>query len=361
MPCFFRDGYQMQPRVIRPVISPRHILLLAVLTVVLYAEWWDLAQHARAWPTLPGEAEHGSLRLLLVADPQLQGELTEPAWPLGTLTRWDSDRYMRQGFGRAFQHVMPDAVVFLGDVLDEGSVASPEQYAGYIRRFWSIFGFPRNTKMVAVPGDNDIGGEGREPVKPDKVQAFKSVFGAKTSTIVDFVQFYKVWTIPPSSNHSAPPLTDGINVLVSHFPLTSSVSTLTRETLLRLRVNLIFSAHSHTSYVAIRRKRSGHSLRMESLTGGRLERLNLEDDNVVEIVVPTCSYRMGVRTMGYGAAVIDREGGLSYAVLWLPSRFKHLHIYLAVLLCVCVVLTAYLCNRRGDRRRSIHRSKMAGV
>ncbi|KAF0302578.1 uncharacterized protein FJT64_025320 [Amphibalanus amphitrite] len=308
MPCFFRDGYPLKPRVIRPVVSPRHILLLALLSVLLYGEWYDLWHTARAWPALPGEHPSGSVRLLLVADPQLQGERNEPAAPLGTVTRWDSDRFMRQGFWRAFQHVLPDVVVFLGDLLDEGSIASPEEYRRYVSRFWSIFSTPRNIKVVSVPGDNDIGGEGSEPVKQDKVAAFRAEFGGKDTALVDFVQFYKIGTIPPRSNHTRPPLSDGINVMLSHFPLTASVSAVNHEALRRLRINLIFSAHSHTSFVGIRRKETGHSLRMEGLNSPALESINLEDDNTVEIVVPTCSYRMGVRTMGYGAAVIDRAG-----------------------------------------------------
>ena len=73
-------------------MSPRHILLLALLSVLLYGEWYDGWRTARGWEPLPGEHPAGSLRLLLVADPQLQGERNEPAAPLGSLTRWDSDR-----------------------------------------------------------------------------------------------------------------------------------------------------------------------------------------------------------------------------------------------------------------------------
>ena len=42
---------------------------------------------------------------------------------------------------------MPNVVVFLGDLLDEGSIASAEEYQRYVGRFWSIFSVPRNTKV----------------------------------------------------------------------------------------------------------------------------------------------------------------------------------------------------------------------
>lgn len=56
-------------------------------------------------------------------------------------------RYLRGGFWRAFEHVLPDVVVFLGDHLDEGSVATDPQYQRYVDRFRSIFVVPRNTKV----------------------------------------------------------------------------------------------------------------------------------------------------------------------------------------------------------------------
>ena len=43
-----------------------------------------------------------------------------------------------------------------------------------------------------MPGDNDIGGEGGEPVRPDRAALFRTVFGGTDTAIVDFVQLYKV-------------------------------------------------------------------------------------------------------------------------------------------------------------------------
>ena len=60
-----------------------------------------------------------------------------------------------------------------------------------------------------------------------------------------------------------------------------------------------------------------------------------------EIVVPTCSYRMGVKEMAFGIGAINLnsvdknkndEIELFYANLWLPSRFALLFFYLAALM-----------------------------
>ncbi len=58
---------------------------------------------------------------MLVADPQLLGDRDEPIWPLGAITRLDCDRYLSKTFSLAMAYAeRVDAIVFLGDLLDEG-------------------------------------------------------------------------------------------------------------------------------------------------------------------------------------------------------------------------------------------------
>lgn len=77
-------------------------------------------------------------RLLLVADPQILGE-TFDEHVYNDLAIFDNDRFLRSTYGHAVAHVRPDAVAFLGDLMDEGSVASTEQYDRYLKRFRMIF------------------------------------------------------------------------------------------------------------------------------------------------------------------------------------------------------------------------------
>lgn len=116
-----------------------------------------------------------TLRILFVADPQIQGIENEPAGLLGALTRWDADRYsiylilrtlccslvgnpclrfryLSKTYLRTVQHVHPHLIVFLGDLLDEGSITTDEEtYDGYARRFHGIFP-TGNAKVGALKG-----------------------------------------------------------------------------------------------------------------------------------------------------------------------------------------------------------------
>ena len=45
-------------------------------------------------------------------------------------------------------------IVFLGDLIDEGSYADDFSYEKYFRRFVDIFPEPDGVKMIFIPGDN---------------------------------------------------------------------------------------------------------------------------------------------------------------------------------------------------------------
>ena len=57
-------------------------------------------------------------------------------------------RYLATTFQHAFNYVQPDIVVFLGDLMDEGSVANGPEYDLYAQRFHQIFG--TSTSRVKV-------------------------------------------------------------------------------------------------------------------------------------------------------------------------------------------------------------------
>ena len=87
-------------------------LIFAYLGVILYCEsfcyilllWtpsWKLGVLEILYPHLRlhelGSSTVGNqktLRILLVADPQIQGHKNEPAGLLGAITRWDADRWL---------------------------------------------------------------------------------------------------------------------------------------------------------------------------------------------------------------------------------------------------------------------------
>ena len=59
-----------------------------------------------------------------------------------------------------------------------GSEGDEEMYASYSERFSSIYGnFPKVVRTnVYVAGDNDIGGEGGDPITEEKIRRFKDHF-----------------------------------------------------------------------------------------------------------------------------------------------------------------------------------------
>ena len=88
------------------------------------------------------------------------------------LRRWDSDKYLQKSFSLAYGYVRPDAVIFLGDLFDEGSRANDDEFHDYVKRFRKLFPLPKHVKAAYLPGDNDVGGEG-----PDR---YRCVSDAKT-------------------------------------------------------------------------------------------------------------------------------------------------------------------------------------
>jgi len=85
-------------------------------------------------------------------------------------------------------------VVFLGDLLDEGSETVEEStYVKYVRRFKAIyeevFFSGGSVEMAFVSGDNDVGGESDDPVTVEKVSRFKkgSNFCSHHNVLMTFI------------------------------------------------------------------------------------------------------------------------------------------------------------------------------
>lgn len=151
-----------------------HIPWILVLCSILV---WELAGHEIwQWRVPIKRKQEKWSRLLLVADPQLQGFRNEPPGLVGMLTRWDVNRYVGNHVKAGFEHVQPDYVVFLGDLLDEGSIASPGELSEYAYRFHQVFPWSRMPWQTFIPGDNDIGGEGGESITAEKVALFSKYF-----------------------------------------------------------------------------------------------------------------------------------------------------------------------------------------
>lgn len=151
-------------------------LLAAIAVLVLHNEFLAyVAVRLFLWRSIPCSAPNAAncTRLLLVADPQLIGVTFETA-PYNALAIRDSDRFLSATFAQALAHTRPDIVCFLGDLLDEGSVASDEEFMRYVQRFKRIYEpLPDGVRVLHSAGDNDIGGEtAADVVTEEKVRRF---------------------------------------------------------------------------------------------------------------------------------------------------------------------------------------------
>lgn len=211
------------------------ILLVNVFLLTLYNEYIVyILKPLTTWPEIKCSFSK-CIKLLVVADPQILGEINE-----NVLSRYDSDRFilieykqiverinfenipflcrfLRNTFSIAFEHVKPDGIIFLGDLTDEGFFADDEQFARYYERFKSIFQLKRMTnanipvcifnfspdlytsivndfsfQTVFIPGDNDIGGENNELIKAVVVKRFREYFGKEESETIGVIRILKV-------------------------------------------------------------------------------------------------------------------------------------------------------------------------
>lgn len=314
-------------------ISKRKLVAGFVLVLVVFTEWLSYLLCTLTWARLP----NASVTLLLVSDPQLIGDKNEYPPPLGSIIRWDADRYLAKTFALAVHHVRPDVVVFLGDHMDEGSIASDAEFAYYIKRFYNTFSTSYNVKMVHIPGDNDIGGEGGDDVTDIKTERFKNAFQKDTHVIFKFVEFIranyftqKVERFSVSSMNK--------RILVSHFPVVPAGRKFGKQAIRTVQPDIIFSGHEHFSSHFTGNRSSGDLLNYETLDEhGHVWSFDTTTEVLHEILVPTCSYRMGRKQMAYGAATIEDDGMIHYTVLWLPGRYPQLHCYLVVLFILIAV------------------------
>lgn len=105
----------------------------------------------------------------------------------------DSDIYLRKTFGQAVSHAKPDVVCFLGDLLDEGSVASDDEYERYLKRFHRVFETSSNIKKIHIAGDNDIGGEEHDYVTARKLKRFEIGFNETDLTVFsNRIRFFNI-------------------------------------------------------------------------------------------------------------------------------------------------------------------------
>ncbi|CRL07996.1 CLUMA_CG020847, isoform A [Clunio marinus] len=306
--------------------------LVAVVATVLFNEILIYHLQKLRWERFVCESDECT-RILLVSDPQILGEDHE-FW----ISRWDNDRHLKQTFHQAVVHVKPKVILFLGDLMDEGSIADDEKFQNYYKRFQNIFQTPHDVKTIYIPGDNDIGGEGSEPVKTDKVIRFKNAFGQEEIWNLE----QKIQIITPSLLIRDKMIKDSIDfnstrITISHFPILYNIGN-SYKTLQKFQPTIIFSAHDHRSREIVGDAlKFSHKWPTPILTPKifDLDLLNRQK-KIIELQVTTCSYRMGTMKIGYAQAIFDNNL-LIYSPMFIISRFYQLGFYVLFLLIMLIV------------------------
>jgi len=379
----------------RPAIDYCRLSVMIVISVVAYNEFLVYMNAYRSWPTIDQKQR---LKILFVADPQIQGANDMDSYFLGIITRWDSDRYLSKTYSWAKYAYKSDVIVFLGDLMDEGSQGSDSEYQTYATRFKSIY----DTKAVKiyVAGDNDVGGEGSDPVTAEKIRRFKKTFPSRANFLFQLnpnrvIQRYDlsdedgkekhpiIEIIPAnaltfkSSDESWFGVSREIHpnvkfrIVVSHMPILPSPNpSFSKEVMNYLKPSVIFSAHDHRGLdYSVSKSFQGRPYgnvtlftqkkSEEDLDEPNIIQIHAEDQRIHEVIVPTCSYRMGVKEMAFGLVTInfdqDEVSEITYFNLWLPSRFPLLYLYLATL---SISATLFLIGRvkKRSRRTSVSAS-----
>lgn len=309
----------------------KFIVSVAIISVIII-EWLTYSLTAWIkWTELPNSVN--SVKILAIADPQLLGKHFTGGSLFGFISRWDSDRFVQKTFSLTYEYVQPDIIIFLGDLFDEGATSSDKEYSSYLHRFRSVFKGVDFNKTIFLPGDNDVGGED-ELFSSEKLERFDRYFKPDIVIRHRFIEFVKVNFMARSSNYtSVPPVLPGvIRVVLSHVPLTPVLSSYISKVLPHLQPHMILSAHEHKSFHLVADRKSGdviHTAYISFPNNGSFA-ANLTNSETHEIMVPTCSYRMGTEDTGYGVLYIGPKGSIWYTVLWLPSRLQQLYIYIAL-------------------------------
>lgn len=204
-------------------------------------------------------------------------------------------------------------------------------------------------QRVHVPGDNDIGGDNGDYISNSNQRRFDNEF--MSEDLFDYdnrLRFFKINRMlldftNPDRDHNA----ERLRIGVSHAPLLIGGGPLLRAVISDLDPHIIFSGHWHESRIFVYPSTKAINFYENAVRHFDLQELKEKEHSYLEIMVPTCSYRMGKTKIGMGYAVLGEcsvkdnhvessnhlslfpleNYNLSYTVLWHPNRFILLFVY----------------------------------
>ncbi|KAI6121443.1 Metallo-dependent phosphatase [Pisolithus sp. B1] len=122
-------------------------------------------------------------RILVIADPQVLDEHSYPERGvfMSFLTQLMVDLNLRKSWRAAFHRLQPDAVVVLGDMMDNGRKSmSTTEYENYHQRYRDIFkAYKRPVPTYYLPGNHDVGLGASASFSPEADSRYTSHFGPR--------------------------------------------------------------------------------------------------------------------------------------------------------------------------------------
>ncbi|KAG5669531.1 hypothetical protein PVAND_017418 [Polypedilum vanderplanki] len=295
-----------------------HLRLITIFILIFFNEFLIYKLQSFFWSKIP--CTENCTKILFIADPQILGNNHELL-----IARVDSDQHMKKNFKEVFKFVKPDLVIFLGDLMDEGSIASDRQFLDYYKRFLKIFPISRNeTEVIFISGDNDIGGEGYEKVEIKNVKRFNAIFGNETNWSFGNLEIFHVDRIQMKIPEIKNEVEGLIKIIIGHCSILHHPDSTSRKALEKIKPNLIFSAHDHQSMLLTFNPASNFYPKIEKISS-KIE-IKFENESLKEIQIPVANYRMGTLTIGYGQAAITNDGVI-YEPIFVLSRFYQFGIY----------------------------------
>ncbi|XP_033233884.1 metallophosphoesterase 1 homolog isoform X1 [Drosophila pseudoobscura] len=357
-------------RVVNRLVCRGFVVL--TLLLIFFNEFLIYYMAQSSWHQIDCKLDNCT-RLLLISDPQILGTSYDRS-SHSPLARYDSDRYLKKTFERAVAFTQPHIIVFLGDLLDEGNIATAQEYKQYVKRFRRIYQSKKFRKFrmisayfqrVHVPGDNDIGGENGDYISNSNQRRFENEFMSEDLFDYDHrIRFFKINRMlldftNPDRDHNA----DRLRIGVSHAPLLIGGGPLLRAVISDLDPHIIFSGHWHESRIFIYPSTKVINFYENAVRHFDLKALKEQEHSYLEIMVPTCSYRMGKSKIGMGYAVLENYN-LSYTVLWQPNRFILLFTYVFWgLFVLCGAIVYKMMTRCPFRvaKRQTHYSRVSNI
>ncbi|XP_068894487.1 metallophosphoesterase 1-like isoform X2 [Tenebrio molitor] len=297
------------------------IWFLIVLIYIFYVEFYTYFNNTSSWLEPKCVNQKDCTKILLVADPQIIGQRREIIHSITPFSIIDSDLYLKKTYYWAFRFTQPDIVIFLGDLMDEGSIAPDEEFYGYVRRIFDIFieKSPSTVKHIWLPGDNDIGGEQFDGVTKQKLKRFHRAFAQPELITYKNITFFKInrliQSIPVFKDKREFYDTSRIFIGLSHLPLMFMPSLFVEKVFNKMLPQVLFTAHEHKSMIVSTDALLRQDRQIIPVTpdNNKIYEYTLGNTDMYEFIIPTCSYRMGTDKIGYGFAVL--------VILYFEERF----------------------------------------